>query len=213
IPNNPPFIFSGNPVRESLKLITRSDAAEKLGLKANLPTLFIFGGSQGSHAINQSVAKFIPIMFKRWKVQIIWQTGEKDYNHIISTVQSHKSLIIKDYLHHMEEPYSLSDLIISRAGALTLAELAAMEKPAILIPLPTAAANHQYHNAKALEKLGSVRVVEENELSAGHLFNELQNFMDEPEKIEKMRLSMAHIENPDTLNIISDTILKELKLA
>ncbi len=212
IPGSARTLFSGNPVRTSLSPCDKNEAARAFDLDPNLHTLFIFGGSQGSRALNENAVKFILPLLKRWPVQVIWQTGEQAFDTLRSRMGAQDRLVMKPYIHNMEQAYTLADLVISRAGALSLAELVKMKKPAILVPLPTAAADHQLHNARALEKSGVVRVVEEKELVAGSLYNEIQTLLDNPDQLRDMQSAMNEQEIPDTLGTITKHIFGELNL-
>jgi len=212
IAQNSSAVYSGNPVRSAMIPADRNSACREMRLDPRRTTVFIFGGSQGSRAINRSVIKFIPVMLRRWPVQILWQTGEAHFQEIRDSIPPSDHLHIKPFIHTMETAYSAADLVISRAGALSLAELQAMQKAAVLIPLPTAAANHQLHNARSLEKTGAVIVIEEKELPAGSLFNAIQMLMDDPARLRSMQQAMASLPMPETLDIITGRILDEVSL-
>jgi UDP-N-acetylglucosamine--N-acetylmuramyl-(pentapeptide) pyrophosphoryl-undecaprenol N-acetylglucosamine transferase len=167
-------VLTGNPVRkEALALLERQDATEKLGLDPSRPVILAFGGSQGAQSINSAVLRLALWMLKnkRFDFQIILLTGRNNYEQIMSeleraagTGETKEGLekIIKVFpeWHEMGILYSACDLVISRAGASTVAEIIAAGKPAILVPYPFAADNHQYYNALFLSQQQAAIVVE-----------------------------------------------------
>ena len=148
------IINTGNPIRSSIIKQDKIQARQSIDLDPDKFTIFIFGGSQGALHINTYIAKRAASWIQKYDVQIIWQTGTSSYEMIKHQYGGHKSIVLLPFIENMSAAYSASDLIIARAGALSLAEIEKMQIPAILIPLPSAAGNHQYYNAKALEKLG-----------------------------------------------------------
>jgi UDP-N-acetylglucosamine--N-acetylmuramyl-(pentapeptide) pyrophosphoryl-undecaprenol N-acetylglucosamine transferase len=153
--------ITGNPVRESLIKINKSDALKHFGLDPNNKTVFVLGGSLGAASINKAVENFIKSN-RSGEINIIWQTGGNYfelYNHLGS-----KNIIIKDFIDNMNLAYSACDLLVSRAGATTIAEIIALGIPAIIIPSPNVAENHQYYNAKSLSDRNAAVLLEDNNL-------------------------------------------------
>lgn len=205
------FIRSGNPVRKTLKKYDIKTAREYFGLDPDKKTIFAFGGSQGALSINNILKHSVSTIMQRWNFQIIWQTGITHYEAIRDSEPEIPGLVIRPYIHEMDKAYSAADLVISRAGALTIAELETMQVPAILIPLPTAAANHQLHNARSLEKSGGIIVVEDASLAEGTLVNTIQFLFNNPGKLEQMRHHMETIEIKNAVGIITEEILTDLR--
>ena len=204
------LIESGNPVRDNIRPIERKDACAVYGLDPGKKTVFVFGGSQGAQSINEALQNAINTLMTRWNFQVIWQTGHSNYESLASALPASKGLILRPYINDMENAYSAADLVISRAGALTIAELIKMSKPAILIPLPSAAANHQMHNARSLENRGAVKVIPDSKLVEGALINTLHEVLAHPDNLEEMALAMANIPKRPATAIIVDEILKDL---
>lgn len=151
-----------------------SFSLKKIGLDVDKKTILISGGSQGSLAINNVVAECVDsLLAEDW--QLIWQTGSATYERFASRYVNRKGLYLFDFSPHITQMMRLSQLAITRAGAMTLAELCSNALPAILIPLPTAAENHQYFNAVAQEKLGFAKVVEQLRLNAPNLLNAIRD--------------------------------------
>lgn len=147
---------------------------EDIGLINGRKTLLVTGGSQGSLAINTAVSKALRgLIDSGW--QIIWQTGKNSYQQFKEEFEGTPSLYLFDFTNQMTEMMLASDLAISRAGAITLAELRQNKLPAILIPLPTAADNHQYFNAKACKDDGIAEILEQKDLSKDTLFKLIQS--------------------------------------
>src|SRR6267142_1763970 len=139
---------TGTPVRTELVRLDRADARQKLGLREDLPTLLVMGGSQGASGINQAVIKSLPSLHDT-QIQVIHLAGTREERLVADNYQREKIPAHVAAFHHaMEEVYSAADLAIARSGAASLAELAAFSLPAILIPYPFAADNHQTRNAE-----------------------------------------------------------------
>ena len=163
--------ITGNPVRESLIKINKGDALNHFGLDPSKKTLFILGGSLGAVSINKAVENFIKYNYSG-DINIIWQTG-KNYFELYNYLAS-KNIIIKDFIDDMNLAYSSCDLLVSRAGATTIAEIIALGIPAILVPSPNVAENHQYYNAKSLSDRNAAVLVEDINLSAAFTENILE---------------------------------------
>jgi UDP-N-acetylglucosamine--N-acetylmuramyl-(pentapeptide) pyrophosphoryl-undecaprenol N-acetylglucosamine transferase len=203
------YIFAPNPVRQSLKRQNKESSMKKWDLVPDRKTIFIFGGSQGSRNINNHIATIAPGLVKDLPLQILWQTGEKNYKDILTALKDVDHIHLHPFIEDMVSAYSSSDLIISRAGALTLSELERMRKPAILIPLPTAAANHQYHNAMAFQKKGVAKVITEDMFRENTVDRTIRELILHPESLED--LENHYPENPENgLKIIVQSIIKDL---
>jgi len=203
------YIFAPNPVRQSLKQQNKESAMKKWNLDSDRKTLFIFGGSQGSRNINNHIIKIAHDLVEELPLQIIWQTGRNNFEEIKTSLKDSDHIHLYPFIEDMVSAYSASDLIISRAGALTLSELERMRKPAILIPLPSAAANHQYHNAVAFQDKGVARVITEDMFRNNSVDKTVREFILHPEILEN--LESHYPENPENgLKIIVQAIMKDL---
>jgi len=199
-------IVTGNPVRREFFEIEPKARGEKINL-------LIFGGSQGARAINNAMTDALEYLqtFKD-KLQITHQTGESDFEKIkeIYNRGKWKMARVQPYISNMVDEFAESDLIICRAGATTCAELAAAGKAAIMIPLPTAADDHQRKNAEALEKAGAARMVLQKELNGESLANEIIDLINSPEKITAMETAAKKLAKKDaaevTVSIIEDLV-------
>ena len=148
------IVLTGNPVRQSLvdSRISKAEASEKFGLDKNLKTVLIIGGSLGARTLNESVLGHLDEI-RNSDVQFIWQTGKYYSDEIkkrMSEVKPLDNLRVMDFISDMDYAYAVADLVVSRAGAGSISELCVLNKPAILIPSPNVAEDHQTKNAMAL---------------------------------------------------------------
>lgn len=156
----------GNPVRPP-EPGDRDAALVQLGLGPERQTLFVFGGSQGAQAINYTVAAALERRLLG-EVNVLWGTGEA-HAALFARYAVPGRVVVRGFYDPMTAPYRAADLVVARAGAMTVAELCAWGKPSILVPLPTSAADHQAHNARALAAAGAAIHLPERELDA-HTF-------------------------------------------
>ncbi|MBQ4160858.1 MAG: undecaprenyldiphospho-muramoylpentapeptide beta-N-acetylglucosaminyltransferase [Clostridia bacterium] len=165
-------IKTGNPVRAEILETTREQARKALRIK-DKPLVLVFGGSLGAQKLNEAVLGYIENIQNAENVQLIFGTGERNYAEVMGAL-SEKQINVPEcehikvlpYIYNMNEAMAAADVVISRAGAITLAELMALGKPSVLIPSPNVAYNHQETNARQLEKNGAALVLTEAELTA-----------------------------------------------
>ncbi len=160
------IVITGNPIRKEVIKIEgrKGEAAAFFGLDPGKKTIFVVGGSQGALSINLCIEKMLELM-KANQVQLLWQTG-KNFETRASEAcvkAGYKEAKVVSFIQQMDLAYALADVVISRAGAIAIAELAAVRKPVIFIPLPTAAEDHQMKNARRLEEKGAALVIRDNE--------------------------------------------------
>jgi UDP-N-acetylglucosamine--N-acetylmuramyl-(pentapeptide) pyrophosphoryl-undecaprenol N-acetylglucosamine transferase len=158
----------GNPVRPPAPggegVGARAAALAELGVESGRPTLLVFGGSQGARAINYAVAGALERRFLD-TVNVLWGTGTQHVQEL-ERYQVPGRVVVRGFFDPMVAPYRAADIVVARAGAMTVAELCAWGKPSILVPLPTAAADHQTHNAEALAAAGAAVYLPERDLTA-----------------------------------------------
>ena len=151
------ILMSGNPVRTTIGSVSRAEAAGRLGLDPAKPTLLVTGGSQGAASMNAAVLEVMPALAAA-VIQVLWLTGQRDADHIqgaVAAMPAAPAGTILPYLERMEDAFAVADLMVSRSGASTLAEIACAGVPSILVPLPTAAGDHQTENARAMVEAGA----------------------------------------------------------
>ena len=178
----------GNPVRPELTKISKKDAKAKLGFD-NRPVILSFGGSLGAENINNSIAEFIKYHNSDEKYYHIHATGKAGYEDMInmlSDIKLSKNIHIREYITDMDVCMAAADIVICRAGAITLSELAVCRKPSILIPSPYVAENHQFHNAMTLKKAGAAEVIEEKSLNGKKLISTIEKLLSDNDKLENM---------------------------
>jgi len=156
------IIMTGNPVRQALleNKMTKAEAVKSFGLDPQKKTILIVGGSLGAGTVNKSVMQHLNDIEKSG-VQVIWQTGKYYYANIIKDLENRvlPDVKIMDFISDMGAAYKAADLVISRAGAGSISELCLLGKPAILVPSPNVAEDHQTHNAMALTERGAALMV------------------------------------------------------
>lgn len=196
IPNAKNIVFTGTPVKIEKREYTKEERKNILhtdGLQANLPTILIFGGSQGAQKINEAVIGILENKLNK-DYQIIWATGPKQYD-IIKEELTQKNIDIDNiqnakilpYIYNMEEIMNVSNVIVARSGAMTITEISNLGKPSILIPLPNVSQDHQLYNAKVLENVGAAKIILNNELTKDNLNIEIEKIIKNPEQMKKMK--------------------------
>ena len=158
---------TGTPIRAALRGGKVADARARLGLEADRLTVLIAGGSQGARAINEAVASALPWLGRRAeRVQFVHLTGAHD-EHFVRESYEKNGITgkVMSFCNQMELAYSAADVVVARSGASTLTEIATFGLPAILIPYPQAAGNHQWHNAGVFERAGAARILDQSQIS------------------------------------------------
>jgi UDP-N-acetylglucosamine--N-acetylmuramyl-(pentapeptide) pyrophosphoryl-undecaprenol N-acetylglucosamine transferase len=202
-------IVSGNPVRRQILALGDQDKDENAGQggegRDGPFTLLISGGSQGARSINLAVMGMIDEMAKSpRRIKVIHQAGAEGEGMLRPAYErSGLDFELKAFVQDMERPLSMASLAVSRAGALTLSELAAARLPAILIPLPTAADDHQTENARTLEEAGAAVVLPEGSLSPKALWALVESMMDTKGRLSEMRANAKKIKVGDSALLIA----------
>lgn len=200
-------IFSGNPLRADILNVKNKVTPEELGLRKDSFKILLIGGSQGSRAINRNFLAIIDTLIEQG-MEVIWQVGKLDFPGISETLQDKKGIYAFAFSHDMPGYYEMADIAISRAGALTLAELETKRIPVIVIPLPSAAGNHQYYNALELVNKGTALLLEQKDLSAGHL---LKAIMKLKKQYPVFRKNFTNSLHENALQLITRILLRELE--
>ena len=157
-------VLIGTPTREALGTISKEAGVAAFGLEHGKKTLLVFGGSLGAASINNAVLGSLDELGRKG-IQIIWQTGRGDFERIRSAIGSKKAIWLGAFIDKMENAFGAADLVVCRAGATTLAELTRVGKPAILVPYPHAAGDHQTHNARSLSDAGAAVMIADQMLA------------------------------------------------
>lgn len=202
--------INGNPIREEFKTLTKEEAREKLGLENKL-TLCMMGGSQGAKSVNAAAVEIIKELSMEYNLQIIFQTGKKNYEkvyvklkEIYPEFEKDKNIILKPYFDNMAAILKASDIAVSRAGSLSISELCACSIASILIPYPHAAADHQRKNAKYMVEKHAALYLEDADTTKDTLLAAIEKLLNNPEKlklIQKNAFSLAKLDA--TKNIVN----------
>ena len=207
------ILFTGNPVRNDLLNIHQKKeiALKHFSLSSQYPTILVLGGSLGAKNINQTIANNLNFFLQN-KIQLIWQMGKTFYNTLPSSLSkqlSHPLFYYKDFIYEMNLAYAAADLIVSRAGATTIAELTIVAKPSILIPSPNVTANHQTKNALALSQQNAAILIEDQNIHH-QLINQIDTLIKHPELQQKLSQNISKFAKPNAASDIASTILKDL---
>ena len=202
--------FSGNPTRATLGSITRAEAASFFGLDVQKKTLLVFGGSLGARSINRAVLIILSGLMASG-IQVIWQTGENDYDTIIASSEyraekERGAIKVSKFIERIEYAYSACDLALCRAGATTVAELTRAGVPSVLIPYPYATADHQTENAKAMVDSGTAIMIADDTLS-GELLDTLQKLLADQGRLKQMSERALSISKPKAAATIAQAVI------
>ena len=213
-------IVTGTPTKIKKINISDVDKAKMLtemGLSINLPTILIFGGSQGAQRINEAITEIL-INKLNSKYQIIWATGPKQFDIVKEKLQSNKIDIehvtnakIMPYIYNMEDLINMCDLVVCRSGAMTITEISIVEKPAIFIPLPSVGANRQEDNARVLEKLNAARVILNSDINKDILNKYINEMVSDKANLVQMGKNASSIAMKDVEEKIYSEIKKVVK--
>lgn len=209
------MVDAGNPVRKSFFSLEKSHAREKLGFPKEDFIVFSFGGSLGAEKINEVAFDLMQVVNGHERMRMIFGTGKWYYEDIIKhaaekNIDLKENIIIKDYIDDMENYLAASDLIISRAGALSVAEMTVCGRACILIPSPNVTGNHQYYNAKAVADRGGAILMEEKDLTSEGLIKEVMRLKNNPEIAEKMGRAAKACAPVKALDIIYAEVMKTM---
>jgi UDP-N-acetylglucosamine--N-acetylmuramyl-(pentapeptide) pyrophosphoryl-undecaprenol N-acetylglucosamine transferase len=197
---------TGTPIREELQPMDKKIARQKLGLREDLTTLLIMGGSQGASGINQAVIKSLPFLHDV-PIQVIHLAGTRDERLVADNYKRDKIPAYVAAFHHaMEEVYSAADFAIARSGAASLAELAAFSLPAILIPYPYAAEDHQTKNAEIFVRAGAALLLKESDLTAELLAQKIRELIDNPNQRRRLAEVSARLAPKNAAALVVETM-------
>ena len=213
-------VVTGTPTKvkeEKLTEETKEKIFAELGLKKDLPTILVFGGSQGAQTINDAM---IPLIEKKKNkdYQIIWSVGQKQYEGIKESFENKgininkiENTKIVPYIYNMSEIMNAIDIIVSRSGAMTITEIALVGKPAIFIPLPSMSANRQVDNANVLAKLGAAKIILNDEINSENLSQTIADMLKDKNELKEMGNRARKIAKYDVEDKIYDEIKKLVK--
>ena len=196
--------LTGNPVRKSLGRMDRNIALKEFGLSGEKKTLLVIGGSLGAKSINEVMLDSIKILEEN-DIQVIWQTG-KNYYEQFNKINSDK-IKIYDFIDDMNSAYSASDLLLARAGATTIAEILNLGIPAVLVPSPNVAENHQYYNAKSLSDNEAAVLIADKNLK-NELVPKILSVINSGKKLDELKINALKLAKPDAAQKIAQSAIK-----
>ncbi len=208
------LVDAGNPVRRSFFTLTREEARRALGLPDDAFIVLSFGGSLGAERLNEAVFSLMETLHGRRDILLIFGTGKWYYESILERA-TQKGLypdarvLIKDYIDPMEQYLTACDMVISRAGALSVAETTVCGKPAVFVPSPNVTGNHQYYNAKAIADQGGAILLEDSELSGEALAQHVLRLAGDPALLKDMSERSRACAPDRALDIIYETIRRD----
>lgn len=205
--------LTGLPVRPEIIKATRETGYQKLNLDPGKFTLLVFGGSRGAQSINEAMISTLKKISVRDMIQVLHVTGSLTFDQTVQALENEGiqldekgNIKVVPYLYNMQDALAVADLVICRAGAATLAEITAKGIPAILIPYPFAAENHQEFNALALEKRGAAVMIKNSELNGTSLAEIVLNLYTQKEKLATMATNSRQLGILDAIDKIIDCI-------
>lgn len=205
--------LTGNPVRTQILKGNIESAYKLFSLEKGLFTILVFGGSAGARSINRAMIDSLPYLYDiRGKIQFLHQTGQMDYEFVRNEYRRHEFKgTIAPFIFQMGEAYAVADLVISRAGATTLAEITAVGKPSILIPYPYATGGHQEFNARKLVQMNGARMILDSELSGKRIAEEIKELYYGEVLRTEMQKNCKTIGRPEATEKIVDIVLSLTK--
>ncbi len=202
------IIFTGNPVRSDIIALEhlRKEAFAHFGLQPDAPVLFVFGGSLGARTFNQSMEAGVQRLLDKG-YQVIWQTGRNNYEAIAQRVATQQGLVLLPFVEKMQYAYACADVVVARAGALSISELCLAQKATILVPSPNVAEDHQTKNAMALVNEQAAVLVTDREAADKLVDSALELLQDEPKR-QLLVKNIARFGKPNAAKEIAQQIFK-----
>lgn len=208
-------MVTGNPVREVIRTVVherdalRAEARVELGLADDRRTVLLFGGSQGALHLNQAAAGAARLLAGRDDLQLVILAGPAHHEAIADAVPQDSKLLVRTipFLERMELAYAAADLVVSRAGATTIAELTVSGLPAVLVPYPYATGRHQEANARALQRAGGASILLDDQVTADSLAARIEDLIGFDERLRAMAEASARFGRPDAAERLADLVL------
>jgi UDP-N-acetylglucosamine--N-acetylmuramyl-(pentapeptide) pyrophosphoryl-undecaprenol N-acetylglucosamine transferase len=213
------IILTGNPVRFSgQEREKRQEAYSHFNLDKNKKTLLVIGGSLGAKTINESILTNIDKIYSS-DIQVVWQTGKFYFEDLANRIQEReggniyrspftvRNLFVCDFISRMDYAYEIADLVVSRAGAGSISELCILGKPAVLVPSPNVAENHQYHNAAALVKENAA-VLTEDKNAIERLVPQTLSLIKDTKKLAELSENIKKLAIHNSAEKIAEEVIK-----
>lgn len=204
------LLLTGNPVRQDVVRLAgkRPRGMEHFGLFEGAPILFVTGGSLGARGVNKGIEAALP-RFQEAGLQVIWQTGTPYHAQALEAVAklNYEGCKVHEFVTKMDLAYAVADLIVSRAGAISVSEICLVQKPAILVPLPTAAEDHQTHNARALTNRGAALLVRDDRATE-ELGTIVLDTIKDPEALKRLHMAIANMGTHNAAETIAAEVIR-----
>ena len=193
-------VLSGYPVRADILNASKNSALKKFNFNKDVFTILVFGGSLGAVKLNEVAFEALDKLSASEKIQVLHVTGDKNHDSIAAMAKNKNGYLVFKYMHDIADAYAASDVLICRSGAGAVFEIKALNKPAILVPYPYATGNHQFYNAKAIEKPGLVEVIEEKNINPEVLISALKS----------LKANLGAVSIPKIAELPQEIIFKEI---
>lgn len=204
------ILMTGNPVRQEVVRLTGKHprGLEHFGLSAERPVVFITGGSLGARGVNKGIEAALPLL-REAGVQLIWQTGTPYFNQAKAAVDRLGAIDCKvyEFVARMDLAYAVADVVVARAGAISISELCLVRKPCVLVPLPTAAEDHQTRNARALSDRGAAVLVSDDRTEA-ELGAAILRLVTDASERARLQEAIAGMGMPDAADAIAAEVIR-----
>lgn len=203
-------VITGNPVRYEIanSSVRKDEAIEFFGMKLGKPTVLVVGGSLGARSINAAIAGGIERLIGAG-IQVIWQTGIGNLGMVSETIKIKKEIFVAEFITKMNFAYTAADVVVSRAGAIALAEICAMKKPSVLVPFPHAAEDHQTVNASVLVKNNAAIMIQDS-MAAQNLVDELIKLISDSAKCNSFGEAAGKLYRKDADMLIARKIIETI---
>lgn len=202
---NPDKVFvTGNPIRRTFFVTGLTDYRSKLGIGQKDFMVLCFGGSQGAGKLNKVMQQSAAVLAGIENTRLVFITGEQYHNQIVEELKGMERITVLPYADNIHEYLLASDLVISRAGALTVSEITACGKPSILVPSPNVTGNHQYYNALVAEEAGGAVIIDEGVLSQEKLIGTILRLMSNRAALNSMAEASRSVGRTDSVDVIYD---------
>lgn len=212
--NNPNCYVNGNPIRAAFQTLSKEEARKKLDLQNKL-TLLVMGGSQGARTINDATVGVIQTFSKEFDMQVIFQTGKKNYDRVIEQLirdypqyEADKNLIVKPYFEDMVTALKASDIAISRSGSLSISEISASGVAPIFVPYPHAAADHQRKNAQFMVEKGAGLYIEDSNSNEKTFYEAISKLVKNKTKLNELQKNSLALAKYDGTKKIVEQLRK-----
>lgn len=204
-------VVTGNPVRGEILAADKTLSREKLGITK--PFVLVFGGSLGADRINNTVVEILEKISAEGKIKLVFGTGDRNYKSIMQKISDKGIKISEDisvvpYIDNMADMMSAADVVVSRSGAITVSEIAALGKPSVLIPSPNVVRNHQEQNAREFERHSAAELILESELTPDLLYAKIMELVSDEERMRKMSENLLPLAKTDALEKLYELMQK-----